>query len=272
LRDDVNGSAAIALHLDDGTTEYALNHRFRPIKKDAQAMRAGTLLCCTPPCFSHSFNAYQILIFKLRKVSKYLRFPAVSLRLVSFSLPRPAIKSLNSLRRSIANFFEAVAEKFGQGATGKAISTRFERAKKETAWDLSINREVENGSAARSTPRSRKAKVTPKKAMDSNSDDEESNFGETPSEKKTPLNKVQGARVQKVQNGGGRGRKTGPVNYVELEDEDFEEIKGEQECEDEGHYPVNGNGYGGHDQMEFTDAFGGGDGHEIYYDNDNGEA
>jgi hypothetical protein len=235
-------------------------------------MQAGTLLCCTLPCspthsmlISSSYSNYansQIIL-------DFQPFPYVSFHLVS---PLPVIKPLNSLRRSIANFFEAVAEKFGQGATGKAISTRFERAKKETAWDLSINREVENGSAAKSTPRGRKAKVTPKKTMDSYSDDEESNFGETPSKKKTPLNKVQGARVQKIQNGSGRGRKTGQVNYIEPEDEDFEEIKGEQEDEDDDNYPVNGNGYGGHEQMEFTDAFGGGDENETYYDNDNGEA
>jgi hypothetical protein len=33
--------AAIAGYLDDGTTASALEHRFRPIKKDGAAMRAG---------------------------------------------------------------------------------------------------------------------------------------------------------------------------------------------------------------------------------------
>lgn len=115
-----------------------------------------------------------------------------------------------------------MAEKFGQGATGKAISTRFERVKKESSWDLSINRELDGGSTSKtSTPRKRTPKA--KKAASSNEDedDEEGNYEDTPS-KKTPLHKVKGGRIQK--NGNGRGRKA--INYAEA-DEDVEEIKGE---------------------------------------------
>ena len=161
-----------------------------------------------------------------------------------------------------------MADKFGQGATGKAISTRFERAKKEPAWDLSINREADGGSATKATPRSRQPKA--KKATSSNEDDEEeSNFDETPSKKKTPLNKVQGARIQKA-NGSGRGRKATKIDsYAEQEDEELEFVKGEDEVEEQ--YPVhgNGNGYGGHEEMEAVDyyAVAGGEG-EVYYDDE----
>jgi hypothetical protein len=39
--DLVNWFTAMALHLNDDTTAIALQHRFRPLKKDAAAMQAG---------------------------------------------------------------------------------------------------------------------------------------------------------------------------------------------------------------------------------------
>jgi hypothetical protein len=38
----VNQITDMALHLNDGSTSVALEHRFRPIKKEAINMKAGT--------------------------------------------------------------------------------------------------------------------------------------------------------------------------------------------------------------------------------------
>jgi hypothetical protein len=89
-----------------------------------------------------------------------------------------------------------VANNFGQGVTGKAVSERISRIKKEEHWNLNINRE-----AASSTPSRKKA--TPKKKIEENFDDEEDLT--TPSKKKTPLNKVQNGRVTKKKGGASSG-------------------------------------------------------------------
>jgi hypothetical protein len=83
-----------------------------------------------------------------------------------------------------------VANNFGQGITGRAVSERMIRMKKEEHWNLNTNREVA------STPSRKKA--TPKKKVEDdvlNIDDEEDLV--TPSKKKTPLNKVQNGRISK---------------------------------------------------------------------------
>jgi hypothetical protein len=87
-----------------------------------------------------------------------------------------------------------VANNFGQGITGKAVSERMLRMKREESWNLSINRD-----AAAGTPRK---KPTPKAKIikdEENNDDEED--WTTPSKKKTPLNKVQNGRVAKKKTG-----------------------------------------------------------------------
>lgn len=92
-----------------------------------------------------------------------------------------------------------MANNFGQGVTGKAVSERISRVKKEESWNLNINRE-----AASSTPSRKKA--TPKKKVEDdvqNFDDEEDLI--TPSKKKTPLNKVQNGRVTKKKGGASAG-------------------------------------------------------------------
>jgi hypothetical protein len=91
-----------------------------------------------------------------------------------------------------------VANNFGQGITGKAVSERMIRMKKEEVWNLNINRE------AASTPRGKKA--NPKKKVEDdvlNVDDDEDLS--TPSKKKTPLNKVQNGRVTKKRGGASAG-------------------------------------------------------------------
>jgi hypothetical protein len=119
-------------------------------------------------------------------------------------------------------FSVAIANQYGEGVTGKAVSTYFERARKETHWNLANTLE-ENGAAPKSTPRKRAPKSTPKKAPvnEDEDDDEGSSFGDTPSKKaKTALNKVKGGRVSKTPRGAAAVKKS----YAEAEDdeEDFE--------------------------------------------------
>ncbi|KIM99632.1 hypothetical protein OIDMADRAFT_55547 [Oidiodendron maius Zn] len=92
---------------------------------------------------------------------------------------------------------KAVANNFGQGITGKAVSERMLRMKKEDAWNLNINREIA------STPRGKKA--TPKKKVEDDAqfvDDDEEDLT-TPSKKKGPLNKVNNGRITKKKGGAG---------------------------------------------------------------------
>jgi hypothetical protein len=99
--------------------------------------------------------------------------------------------------------------------------------------------------APKSTPRKGQPKTTPKKQAIKNGsgedDDDEGSSFETPSKKKTPLNKVKGGRVQK---NSGRSR-TGPLSYAEPEDdeEDYEEgiVKNEMDVDE---LQVHSNGYG----------------------------
>lgn len=62
---------------------------------------------------------------------------------------------------TFANYFTATASQFGEGASGKAISTYFERLKKDPHWNLA-NTLAENGA----TPKKgggRTPKATPSK-------------------------------------------------------------------------------------------------------------
>ena len=127
------------------------------------------------------------------------------------------------------------------------MSTRFERLRKETPWDLSINREAGAGDGngngttpAKSAGRKRtpKGSAKAKKAKNSGgSDDEEDDdeYDGTPSKKaKGPLNKVRSGRVTKAK---------GVKGYSEMGDEDDDDhdamIKGEHgattESNDYGH-------------------------------------
>ncbi|KAL3422932.1 hypothetical protein PVAG01_04679 [Phlyctema vagabunda] len=117
-------------------------------------------------------------------------------------IKRTAIELREAFERDDTN--DAVADKFGEGVTGKAVSERMVRMKREPAWDLTgTGEESGNGTAsAKATPRKR---GTPKKKAvahdDAGSDDEET-F--TPS-KKGALNKVKGGRVSKARGKNGNG-------------------------------------------------------------------
>jgi hypothetical protein len=86
-----------------------------------------------------------------------------------------------------------VAGTYGQGVTGKAVSERLLRMKKEKTWKLDINRDVGTTpkSSKKSTPRGKKLF-----GMDENVDDDEPM---TPS-KKLKSDKVIGGRVTKGKN------------------------------------------------------------------------
>jgi hypothetical protein len=131
------------------------------------------------------------------------------------------------LKGAWLTFLTAIASNYGEGASGKAVSTYFERAKKHPQWNLA-NTIAENGngggSAKKGTPRKRGTPAKSKKnAVLSNSegDDEETiDYDVTPS-KKPALNKVQSGRVQKS---GGRAASKKVINYAESGDEDDDDL------------------------------------------------
>ncbi|KAG0646543.1 hypothetical protein D0Z07_7656 [Hyphodiscus hymeniophilus] len=115
----------------------------------------------------------------------------------------------------------AIAGSYQQGASGKAISTRFERMRKEPCWDLTINTSAGDGS--KSTPNKRtpnKAKGTPSEKMktDVGSDSDAGDFF-TPS-KKASIKKVQAGRVSKTKS---TPRSKSVKSYAEEEDDEEED-------------------------------------------------
>jgi hypothetical protein len=99
----------------------------------------------------------------------------------------------------------AIADKYGEDTTAKAVSTRFERLKKEPDWlgNDGVSRTNNKIAGPKSTPRKTNK---PKKSAagkgnseegDNNSDDEE--LENTPTKAKGLLNKTQGGRVTKTQ-------------------------------------------------------------------------
>ncbi|PQE06651.1 hypothetical protein CJF31_00009776 [Rutstroemia sp. NJR-2017a BVV2] len=205
-------SIAMANWLDDGTTAYALEHRFHEVKKIAK----------DGPC------NYPLLLF-------------------------------------------STAEKFGDGATGKAISTRFERMRKEEAWNLSISTNSD-AAAPKGTPRKprtpgsgggrKKNPKTPKKVEDDGDDGSEI---ESPSKiKKENLKKTVVGRVTKANP---RAAKAAVKSYEESDaetefmDADTGAVKTEDGMMDWGHsaadeeHAINndyevGNGNAGYDDVD----------------------
>jgi hypothetical protein len=152
------------------------------------------------------------------------------------------------LDRTFANYFTAIAAQYGEGITGKAVSTYLERAKKDPHWNIA-NSIQENGGAAKK-PRTPKAKKV-------------QGADESPTKRKTPLNKTQSGRVAKTP-GSGRGR-SAKINYAaEDENEDDNEdvnVKGEHDEEAEDDMAVHANG-NGHDMGNGDWSNSG----EVYYD------
>ncbi|KAF7887038.1 uncharacterized protein EAF02_003685 [Botrytis sinoallii] len=119
----------------------------------------------------------------------------------------------------------ATAEKFGDGVTGKAISTRFERMRKEPAWAL--NSPLGTNDSLGTTPKKARAprsakKSTKKAAASSNEEGDDDSDMEmaTPSKKGSPvkketINKVKGGRVEKKPATPSRAAKTNIKSYDE---------------------------------------------------------
>ncbi|KAM0160846.1 hypothetical protein ACHAQE_004440 [Botrytis cinerea] len=123
----------------------------------------------------------------------------------------------------------ATADKYGDGVTGKAISTRFERMRKESAWDL--NSPPGTNDFLGTTPKKGRAQRTPKKnakkaAVSSNEEGDDDSDMEmpTPSKKGSPvkketINKVKGGRVEKKPATPSRAVKNAIKSYVDSDDD-----------------------------------------------------
>jgi hypothetical protein len=147
----------------------------------------------------------------------------------------------------------AIAAQYGEGVTGKAVSTYLERAKKDPHWNIANSIEENGGATTKAARKPRTPK--PKKDKVEGSD-------ESPTKKKTPLNKTQGGRVAKTP-GSGRGR---PAKIYEAEDENEDDnedvnVKGEHDEEAEDDMAVHANG-NGHDMGNGDWSNSG----EVYYD------
>ncbi|TVY90622.1 hypothetical protein LAWI1_G001157 [Lachnellula willkommii] len=171
------------------------------------------------------------------------------------------------IKRDAAEMLAAIAREFGDGVTGKAVSGYFERVKKEPHWDRtkSIADIITEGTPKTPTPARKRAAKGKKAAARDDGDDEEPQEFDTPSKKKTPLNKVKGSRVSKASRA-----KQQPLSYAgqDLED-DEEELEDEQMVKME-NIPVSSNGGNGHEYGYAVT----GDDQENYYDagEDYGEA
>ncbi|KAG9236713.1 hypothetical protein BJ875DRAFT_362080, partial [Amylocarpus encephaloides] len=117
------------------------------------------------------------------------------------------------------------AREYGEGVSGKAVSTYFERAKKDPQWNLTNTIAANLGGASakttpkkRGTPNKRKSTAAKKTAIcdDDDSDDEEQI---SPKKQKTVLSKVCSGRVTKSS-----GRNASKVinNYDKETDENEE--------------------------------------------------
>lgn len=153
------------------------------------------------------------------------------------------------MRRTFANSFTAIAREYGDGVTGKAVSTYFERARKDPSWQRTDSSSPGDGATPAKAKRGggggrgrgkKAAAPTNGNGVTGGSgedDDEEGNFDETPS-KKAPLNKTKAGRVTKTS--GGRAKKN--INYAE--DDDDEENMVKDEGETGGYMDINyGNGH-----------------------------
>ncbi|TGO80595.1 hypothetical protein BELL_0004g00210 [Botrytis elliptica] len=162
----------------------------------------------------------------------------------------------------------ATAEKFGDGVTGKAISTRFERMRKEPAWALNspLGTNDSLGTTPKKTRAPRSAKKSTKKAAASSNeegDDDSDMEMATPSKKGSPvkketINKVKGGRVEKKPATPSRAAKTNIKSYVDSDDEGDDDLIIKDE--DIGAYDF-GRAADGDEDMLGGGGFGGGNGH-----------
>jgi hypothetical protein len=138
-----------------------------------------------------------------------------------------------------------IADKYGEDVTAKAVSTRFERLKKEPQWQLTNSLSGSNGASNGNAPA--KPKATPRKkknvaATGSGNEDDDEDFEEKPTPKKSNLNKTQGGRVSKPQTPKKNGFFNANMAAITVPSDD-EEIVVKPEAAGNG-YHRNGNGYG----------------------------
>lgn len=147
-----------------------------------------------------------------------------------------------------------MANSYGQGVTGKAVSERFLRMKKEEAWKLDINCDTVTTpkSGRKATPKSGKGSFS----MDENVDDDEP-F--------TPTMKTKGA-LNKVK-GPGRVAKSTPKGknakvFVDL-DEDLMKDEIQAKIEDPFGGAENDYGFGGMNSTKFEAVSGADEADEV---------
>lgn len=116
--------------------------------------------------------------------------------------------------------FPAIADKYDEGISAKAVSTRFERLKKEPDW---LGDSTNSGSAAPKAPRTPKSKKAAKKiaSEEDYEDDEEADISPSKFTPKGALNKTKGGRVTKTRSP--RKAEIKVPTYVEEDADDDEE-------------------------------------------------
>ncbi|OBT78598.1 hypothetical protein VF21_02283 [Pseudogymnoascus sp. 05NY08] len=198
-------------------TKWAIDNRFRSLKTDAK--RIGDALAsgldpitldipseiaayygdCTAYALDHRFR-------KIKQSAKEMR----------------AGRDGNS-----------IAEKYEEGVTAKAVSTRFERLKKESSWlGNSANGDAPR-SAAPKAPRTPKKKAVKKNVSDEdNEDDEEPEISPLKFTPKDQLNKTVGGRVIKARTP--RKAAAAIPTYVEsgAEDDEYDDGNSDEDTEE----------------------------------------
>jgi hypothetical protein len=180
------------------------------------------------------------------------------LNIISFNPPHSS--TIQILPRTLANFLAAIAGQYGQGVTGKAVSERIVRMKREESWNLNNNNNRATGGAgdgsAKSTPRKRTpSKKKVEQYTGSNEDDDEDFNFSTPSKTKTPLNKVKNGRVVKKQQKDDRNMLSSFTD-IDNDDDEVQIVKKEAKPQMSFNGMENGQGFSrgfGHSYVEDQD-------------------
>lgn len=154
--------------------------------------------------------------------------------------------------------------------TAKAVSTRFERLKKEPQWQLTNSLSGSNGAGNGIAPVKPKAAPRKKKNVaatgSSNGDDDEDFDEKKPTPKKSTLNKTQGGRVSKPQTPRKNGSFNANMAAITVPSDDEDNIM-KREAAGNG-FHRNGSGYGNSFAMD--DDAGDDDDAKFYEANDYG--
>lgn len=184
----------------------------------------------------------------------------INFHLQKFFSSTPQSSTIQILPRTLANFLAAIAGQYGQGVTGKAVSERIVRMKREESWNLNNNNNRATGGAgdgsAKSTPRKRTpSKKKVEQYTGSNEDDDEDFNFSTPSKTKTPLNKVKNGRVVKKQQKDDRNMLSSFTD-IDNDDDEVQIVKKEAKPQMSFNGMENGQGFSrgfGHSYVEDQD-------------------